>query len=96
MNYTEKRRQRLLEQTRRLYTDKRGVPAVHPRYKAAYHEIYPEDTGYIKSTFGLRVGISVLLFATFILMKQDGAEILGMDNIKLLETIVHNYQIKLY
>ena len=93
MNHTEKRRQKLLEQTRSLYTDRRGVPAVHPRYKAAYHEIYPEDTGDMKSSFGLRLGISVVLFAVFIAMKQNGTEVLGMDNLQVLEAIMYNYQI---
>ena len=93
VNHTEKRRQRLLEQTRNLYTDRRGVPAVHPRYKTAYREIYSEDTGYMKSTFGLRLGISVLLFSAFVVMKQDGMEVLGMDNLQVLEAIMYNYQI---
>lgn len=37
METSEKRRRKLLEQTRALYSDKGKIPAVHPRYGAAYH-----------------------------------------------------------
>ena len=96
MNQTEKRRQKLLEYTRNLYTDKRYVPAVHPRYKAVYQQMYSEDMNVSRSTLGLRSGVSIILFITFILMKYNGAEILGIDNLQVFETIMHNYQMKLY
>ena len=41
MNESEKRRKKLLEETRSLYSDWRTPPAVHPRYRAAYRRLYP-------------------------------------------------------
>lgn len=93
MNQAEKRRQKLLEYTRNLYTDKRTVPAIHPRYKAAYYQVYEEEAKLPKSNFGLRVLISVILFLVYFTMKQNEVQILGMDNLQILETIMHNYQI---
>ena len=40
MNDAERRRRELLEQTRFLYSDKRIMPAVHPRYGNTYHYLY--------------------------------------------------------
>lgn len=96
MNQTEKRRQRLLEYTRNQYTDRRNVPAIHPRYKAAYYQVYEDDRKLPKSTFGMRLGISMILLAVYIVMKQNDMEVLGINNLQVLDTIVHNFQIKLY
>ena len=43
MNESEKRRKKLLEETRSLYSDWRTPPAVHPRYRAAYRRLYPGE-----------------------------------------------------
>ena len=94
LNQTEKRRQKLLEHTRNLYTDRKTVPAVHPRYKAAYYRVYSEDSDFPKSTFGLRMVISICLFAAFIAMKQEGVEICGMDSVQVLESIIYNFKIQ--
>ena len=44
MNDSEMRRRELLRQTRRLYDDKREIPAVHPRYGRIYHNLYENNT----------------------------------------------------
>ena len=44
MNDSEMRRRELLRQTRRLYDDKREIPAVHPRYGRIYHDLYENNT----------------------------------------------------
>ena len=56
METSEKRRRKLLEQTRALYSDKGKIPAVHPRYGAAYHRIYEqEEAAMPQGTFGIRL-----------------------------------------
>ena len=40
MNDSEMRRRELLRQTRKLYDDRRDIPAVHPRYGRIYHDLY--------------------------------------------------------
>ncbi len=42
MNEVEKRRRELLEQTRYSYQES-GIPAIHPRYRASYSELYGEE-----------------------------------------------------
>ena len=42
MNEAEKRRRELLEQTRYSYQES-GIPAIHPRYRASYSELYGEE-----------------------------------------------------
>ena len=44
MNDSEMCRRELLRQTRRLYDDKREIPAVHPRYGRIYHNLYENNT----------------------------------------------------
>jgi len=93
LNQTEKRRQKLLEYTRNLYTDRRTVPAVHPRYKTAYYHVYEEENTLPKSNFGVRFLISILLFMCYVIMKQNQIQIFGMNNLHIIDIIVHNFQI---
>ena len=43
MNDSEMRRRELLRQTRKLYDDRRDIPAVHPRYGRIYHSLYDSE-----------------------------------------------------
>ena len=81
VNDSEKRRQRLLEQTRELYGEKRSIPAVHPRYGAAYHQIYSDDqTGLPPSTFGIRLFLCLLLFAAFVSIDKNQSEVMHVNS----------------
>lgn len=67
MNESEKRREKLLRDTRNQYSSRRTVPAVHPRYGAVYQNLYghrgeEQMTG---STLGIRVFICLILFGIF-------------------------------
>ena len=64
-----RRRKELLDRTRSLYGD-REVPAIHPRYRAAYHKIYEEDGVENTETFGVRTVLCILLFMAFVLMRK--------------------------
>lgn len=96
MNQTEKRRKKLLEQTRNLYSDKRMIPAIHPRYKACYGQLYPDETERMSGTFGIRMLVCIIIFALYVKMEQDGILILGMNNVQVLEKIIHNLAWQLY
>jgi len=88
VNDSEKRRQRLLEQTRELYGEKRSIPAVHPRYGAAYHQIYgDEQTGLPPSTFGIRLFLCLLLFAAFVSMDKNKSEVMHVNSSRIVEEI---------
>ena len=66
MNSSEKRRKELLEQTRRLYSDRREPPAVHPRYGSVYYGLYGNDSeeNTPAGTFGVRLFLAFLGFVT--------------------------------
>ena len=87
MNKSEKRRRQLLNETRYLYSDRKGPPAVHPRYGAAYHKLYgEEDTGAV-STFGIRVFLCFMLFAAFVAMENNGIEVKHVNSDRVIQEI---------
>ncbi len=88
MNSAEKRRKQLLEETRRLYRDRRDLPAVHPRYGSAYSRLYEdEEDRYPAGTFGIRVFLCLLLFAAFVTMDRQKYEVFHMDSSQIVQEI---------
>lgn len=73
MTETEKRRSELLQQTRKIYSDRYAPPAVHPRYRAAYLSLYEDDVQEKKvNSFVLRLAIAILLFGAFFMANKQG------------------------
>lgn len=72
---SESRRRELLRQTRRLYGNDFSIPAVHPRYRAAYHSLYGKEEESTEpqseSSFFFRLVLSVILFLCFIYIEQN-------------------------
>ncbi|MCI9421702.1 MAG: hypothetical protein HFG81_03175 [Dorea sp.] len=94
MNDSEKRRQRLLEQTRELYGEKRSIPAIHPRYGAAYHQIYSDEQPQIPpSTFGIRLFLCLLLFAAFVSMDKNKSEVMHVNSSRIVDEITTNLDV---
>ena len=56
-----KRRIQLLHDTRKTYSDKYIPPAVHPRYKTAYHSLYDKSQMNKSGSFGIRLFIALLI-----------------------------------
>ena len=83
MNDVEKRRLKLLQETRRNYSDKYSPPAVHPRFQSTYGSLYqereykPSEHG---SSFFVRSVIAILLFALFFLMDYRNEKIGTVDS----------------
>lgn len=96
MNSSEKRRKELLEQTRRLYSDRREPPAVHPRYGAVYHNLYGSEgeENVPAGTFGLRVFLAFLLFAGFVTMDRQEYKIFQVDSSRIVEEIQADLDVK--
>lgn len=89
MNDSEKRRKRLLEQTRELYGEKRSIPAVHPRYGAAYHQIYGDEQQQVPpSSFGIRLFLCLVLFAAFVSMDKNNSEVMHVDSNRIVDEIM--------
>lgn len=88
MTDTERRRKRLLEETRRKYSEERIPPAVHPRYSAIYSDLYYDEEENGKSgSFGVRLFLAVLLFAAFIALDNRGENIAKVDSRQIVEEI---------
>lgn len=88
-----RRRQELLDQTRRLYGD-RETPAIHPRYRAAYRKIYDEDDEEVTETFGARVVLCILLFMAFVLMDNQGIDIAQVSTEQIISVVEEETQIQ--
>lgn len=86
MNDTQKRRQQLLKQMRTTYDDHRDVPAVHPRYRASYQQLYEEEP-MGSSTFGIRVVLCILLFVAFTILEQNHETVLTFDSQQIANEI---------
>lgn len=59
----------LLLKEARMNEVSREIPAIHPRYGAIYKNLYGETTEG-KSTLGIRVIVSLVLFALFAALDQ--------------------------
>ena len=70
-----------------MYRD-REIPAVHPRYSSIYGGLYPDEERYIESgTFGVRLFLSLLLFALFVSIDYDGRKILNVSSDQIADEI---------
>ena len=90
MNDSEMRRRELLRQTRRLYDDKREIPAVHPRYGRIYHDLYENNTEEQEpsgGTFYIRLVFGILCFVCFVYMDQSEAEIAEVNSTAIVDQI---------
>lgn len=81
-----RRRQEILEQTRRFYGD-RETPAIHPRYRAAYRKIYDEDSEEVTETFGARVVLCILLFVAFVIMDNQEIDIAQVSSDQIVTLV---------
>ena len=90
MNETEKRREELLAQARNLYAEgEMSNPAVHPRYKGAYSQLYEKEERQIHSTFVLRVCVSLILFLIFAGIDYEKASVGTYDSEKIIQAITY-------
>ena len=75
---SESRRRELLLQTRKRSGNSFSLPAVHPRYQAAYRSLYQsEDESHPsekEGSFFLRLVLSIFLFLCFIYLEQNGSD----------------------
>lgn len=86
MNDTQRRRQQLLKQMRDTYDDRREIPAIHPRYRASYQQLYDEEN-VENHTFGIRVVLCILLFVAFTVLEQNHNTIMKFDSDRIANEI---------
>lgn len=91
MNDSEMRRRELLRQTRKMYGERRDIPAVHPRYGRIYQELYGNEKTQEKQTgegsFYLRLVIGILCFICFVYMDQSQAKVAEVDSTAITNQI---------
>lgn len=91
MTEAERRRIRLLQQTRAMYSDRQGMPAVHPRYRSAYGSLYDSNENreehHRNGTFGIRLFICCMLFALFVIADYKDVEYAKVDSRKIIHEI---------
>ena len=93
MNDSEMRRRELLRQTRKLYDDRRDIPAVHPRYGRIYHDLYKngdEEQETPGGTFYIRLVIGILCFVCFVYMDQSKVKVADVDSRAIVNQIEKN------
>ena len=69
MNESQKRREELLKNTRKLYDSEKKGTYIHPRYQSGYvfsEKEKKEET----SSLGIRILFSMLLFLVFVLAER--------------------------
>lgn len=90
MNDPEMRRRELLRQTKRLYDERKDIPAVHPRYGRIYHELYHKEAGQQDQTGGsfyLRLVIGILCLISFVYMDQSNAGVAEVNSTSIVDQI---------
>lgn len=88
MNDAQKRRIKLLEQTRG------NSPAIHPRYGAAYKNLYGTDEEVVPSTFGIRLFLCFMLFAAFITMDNNKLEYKNVNSTRIVQEITTDMDVR--
>ena len=84
------RRRELLRQTRKLYDERRDIPAVHPRYGRIYHSLYDreeEEQTSSGGSFYIRLVVSILCFICFVYMDQSKASVAEVDSTAIVNQI---------
>ena len=93
MNDVEKRRQQLLQETRKNYSDKYSPPAVHPRFQSTYDSLYRDSRSEQmeeRGSFFVRAVIAILLFALFFLMDYSNEKIGTVDSQVVISEVQKN------
>ena len=90
MNESEQRRRELLKQTRHMMEREDQLPAVHPRYKLSYEDLYGGSERIEKGTFGIRTFICMICFAIFAFMQKEEKTILHVNSVKVIQEVTKN------
>ena len=83
MNDVERRRIKLLQETRKNYSDKHSPPAIHPRFQCTYDSLYRDKKNgkpNKQGTLLVRTIIAILLFALFFFMDYHNEKIGMIDS----------------
>lgn len=95
MNESELRRRELLRQTRKLYDERREIPAVHPRYGRICQELYSprgeEGEKPSGGSFYIRLVAGIICFICFVYMDQSDADIAEVNSTSIVNEIEKDF-----
>lgn len=86
----ERRRRELLEQTKHLMYQEHELPAIHPRYKVSYEDLYGGSEPMEKGTFGIRAFICMICFAVFVFMQKESKSIFHVNSATVIQEVTKN------
>ena len=89
----EKQRMKLLDDTRERFRDSGKTPAVHPRYQAAYRQLYHDPDEVEISTLGIRSFLCVIIFVLFVIMDKEGETVMNVSSDQIVEQITSEFDI---
>lgn len=88
MNEAEERRKELLRQARQMYDDDRFIPAVHPRYRNLYQDLYePDEKRVPNSSFSFRIAVCIVLFACYVWMDYSEVPVANVSSDQIVTQI---------
>ena len=93
MNDVEKRRLKLLQETRKNYSDSYAPPAIHPRFQSTYNSIYGRiENEYIegRGSFIIRIVIAMLILGLFFIMDFRNEKIGKIDSQVIINEVQRN------
>lgn len=92
MNNTYSRRQELLQQTRKDYTESSKIPLVHPRYASKDYGSTINSSEFNSAIYSMknRVIIALILFIIFAGMDYNNSQISGVGSEEIISAVSTN------
>ena len=98
MTESERRRIKLLKDTRERYRDNGEVPAIHPRYRNTYRSLYEAPTEDTEEntfrTLGFRTILCVIAFIIFAVMDREGESLFHINSNQVYHQITKDIDVK--
>ena len=98
MTESERRRIKLLKDTRERYRDNGEVPAVHPRYRNTYRSLYEDTKEEAEEntfrTLGFRTILCVIAFIIFAVMDRESESLFHINSDQVYHQITKDTDVK--
>ncbi len=87
MTEAELRRVELLAQTRSTYKERGNIPAIHPRYRSVYNEVYGDNATSSKDGVSFRLAIALFIFVVYAMISYKEYSFGEFNNETIVEAI---------
>lgn len=95
MKNTSEQREALLREAR-MHHSSMDIPAIHPRYRAVYRNLYPEESSSHPGTLRTRILICLVLFALYAALDQGNFPKLPVTSSQISLEISTPFRLSLY